>query len=262
MSTKNETNGTVTTTRHKTVAEASEALVPGTGVVVQAEAEVRAKTQQRLQQLEATIKKGWKVYIQLEGEIADAISEIKTKKLYRFDYESWQEYCTHVLKITGRSANRALNAYEVRKIQAAVKKAALESTTYEEKRSPGTGLRDLNKREVRSLEGVPAEEKPEAVEKLMQAPATVPPRTPRMPPPRMVLADTSGPEPGPTEPSAPKEPELQKPTCPLDNAQLHWVVMEIERCYILHKERWNKVPPPAPMTVVSAIQHQIQKWKL
>lgn len=255
MNTTNETNGTVTKTRHKTAAEASEALVPGTGVVVQAEVEVRAKTQQRLQQLEATIKKGWKVYIQLEGEIADAIAEIKTKKLYRFDYENWQEYCTHVLKITGRSANRALNAYEVRKIQAAVKKAALESSTSEEKRSPGTDFRDLNKNEVRSLEGVPAEEKPEAVEKLMQTPAPVPPRTPRMPPPRIV-------ESVPAEPVTPKEPELQKATCPLDNAQINWVVHEIERCYIENKAKWNKIPPPAPMSVVSAIQHQLQKWKL
>ena len=260
MNTTNETNGTVTTTRHKKTAEAAEALVPGTGVGIQTEIDTRAKDEQRLASLESSIKKNWKLYLKLEGDIADALQEIKTRKLYQYGHKTWDKYCQHVLKITGRSANRALNAHDVRKIEASIRQAQVENEAVTtENRTPGTDLRDLNKNEVRSLEGLPAEEKPAAVEKLMQTPATVPPRTPRMPPPRMVLADTSGPEPGPV---ATKEPELQKPTCPLDNAQLNWVVLEIERCYIDNKVKWNKIPPPAPMTVVSAIQHLIQKWKV
>ena len=250
--TKNETNGTVTKTRHRTAAGAGEALAPGSGIGIQTEIDTQAKDEQRLATLESAIKKNWKQYLRLEGEIADALAEIKSKKLWRHGYAGWGEYCQHVLKITARSANRALNAHEVRKIQASIKKAAIESSTYEADRSPGTGLRDLNKHEVRSLEGVPEEKKKEAVQELMQTPA--PARTPRMPPPREVVPAEA---PKPIEP----EPEVQKPVCPLDNDQLHWVVLEIENWYQLNKAAVNSVPPPTPMALVSKIQRHLQNLK-
>lgn len=250
MNTTNETNGTVTKTKRSTrgyVAVSS----------IDEQPETRLKDEQRLASLESAIKKGWKLYLKLEGEIAEALQEIKNRKLYRYGFRTWEKYCEHVLQITGRSANRALNAHDVRKIEASIRQAHVDNEAVATENRTHADLRELNSKETQSLEGLEGEEKKAEVEKLMQTPAPVPPRTPRMPPPRMVLADTSGPEPFP-----PAEPTVQKATCPLDNAQIHWVVLEIERCYDEHKPKWNKVPPPAPMTIVSAIQHQLQKWKL
>lgn len=254
MNTTNETNGTVTKTPTKRAVKGHVEVIAGQ---IGEEPDTRLKDEQRLASLESAIKKGWKLYLKLEGEIAEALQEIKNRKLYRYGFKTWEKYCQHVLKITARSANRALNAHDVRKIEASIRQAQVENEAVATENRTHADFRDVTPREARTLEGLESEEKTEAVKAIMQTPATVPPRTPRMPPPRMVLADTSGPEPAP-----PAEPTVQKATCPLDNAQIHWVVMEIERCYIVHKEKWNKIPPPAPMTIVSAIQHQLQKWKL
>lgn len=241
MNTTNETNGTVTKTKQSKAAEKKEFT-------------------KRKAELEQVIQRHLGRYLEHRDAIGEALHEIKTRKLYKYEFKTWEDYCEQTFERTGRNMNRTINKWEVKQIETQFKNtfAANQILTIENE-TPRPVLRELQPRETDALEGLKDGEKEAKVQELMQTPAPAPPRTPRMPPPRMVLADTSGPEPGPV---APKEPELQKPSCPLDNAQIHWVVMEIERCYILNKEKWNKIPPPAPMTVVSAIQHLIQKWKV
>ena len=241
MNTTNETNGTVTTTKQTKAAE-------------------RKEFAQRRKELEQVIDRHLPKYLEHRDAIGEALHEIKTRKLFKHEFKSWEEYCEAKYERSPRTVNRHINKWEVKQIETQFKSTFADSQTVTiEKTAHAPVLRPLGEREIDSMEGLERPEKEAKVQELMQTPAPVPPRTPRMPPPRMVLADTSGPEPGPV---ATKEPELQKPTCPLDNAQLNWVVHEIERCYIDNKPKWNKIPPPAPMTIVSAIQHQLQKWKL
>lgn len=241
MNTTNETNGTVTKTRITKAAEKKEFT-------------------KRKAELEQVIQRHLGRYLEHRDAIGEALHEIKTRKLYKYDFKTWEDYCEQTFERTGRSANRQINRWEVKQIETQFKNTfAANQTLTIENASSGPVLRELTGREQRSVEGLDRPEKEAKVQELMQTPAPVLPRTPRMPPPRIVEPE---PEQVPAEASAPKEPELQKPTCPLDNAQLHWVIHEIERCYIQHKEKWNKIPPPAPMTIVSAIQHQLQKWKV
>lgn len=241
MNTTNETNGTVTTKRLTKAAEKKEFT-------------------KRKAELELIIDRHLPKYLEHRDAIGEALHEIKTRKLYKYEFKNWEEYCEAKFERSPRTVNRHINKWEVKQIETQFKTTFSDSQTVTlEKTAHAPVLRPLGEREIDSLEKLDRPEKEAKVQELMQTPAPVPPRTPRMPPPRIVEPE---PEQVPAEASATKEPELQKPTCPLDNAQLHWVIHEIERCYIQHKEKWNKIPPPAPMTIVSAIQHQLQKWKV
>lgn len=247
--TKQDTNGTVTKTPSKASPRGYVEVEPSS---IDEQPETRLKDEQRLATLESVIKKGWRLYVKLEGEIADALQEIKNRKLYRYGFKTWEKYCQHVLKITARSANRALNANEVRKIEANIRQAAIDNEQVATENRTRADFRDVTPREARALEGLDGTAKVEAVKELMQTPA--PARIPRMPPPREVVP-AEAPKPIATE------PEVQKPVCPLDNDQLHWVVLEIENWYQLNKAAVNCVPPPTPMALVSKIQRHLQNLK-
>jgi hypothetical protein len=64
---------------------------------------------QRLNGLEHIIKKGLKAFIQ----VADALLEIRDKRLYRKQYKSFEEYCQRKWDFTSRQANRLIGAGEV-----------------------------------------------------------------------------------------------------------------------------------------------------
>ena len=247
--TKNETNGTVTKTPRQASPRGYVEVEPRP---IDEQPETRLKDEQRLATLESVIKKGWRLYVKLEGEIADALQEIKNRKLYRYGFKTWEKYCQHVLKITARSANRALNANEVRKIEANIRQAAIDNEQVAPENRTRADFRELGSNEIAALEGLPTAEKEAKVQELMQTPA--PARTPRMPPPRAIVQAEA------QKPVA-AEPEVQKPVCPLDNDQLHWVVLEIENWYQLHKAAVNSVPPPTPMAIVSKIQRHLQNLK-
>lgn len=265
MNTTNETNGTVTTKpiRNKTISPLIEEHRNREFDTVFEVTILTKEEAKRKKQLEKIIHNGWVNCSKIIGEMAAALLEIKVKKLYKASHKNWATYCAEMLEMSERGVRYALNRYEVSVILKGLK--ASESDVVEvtngnddQNRQAFPILdRELTEKEVKSVEPLEGKEKVEAIQKMATSPTPAPvaPRTPRMPPPRIVESVSA-------EPVAPKEPELQKPTCPLDNAQLNWVVHEIERCYIDNKAKWNKIPPPAPMTVVSAIQHLIQKWKV
>lgn len=216
----------------------------------------------RKKQLEAIIHKGWANCSKIIGEMAEALLEIKNKKLYKATHKNWATYCADVIEMSERGVRYALNRYEVGVIIRGLKGSESDvvdvtNENDDQNRQPFPILdRKLTAEEVKSVEPLEGAEKVAAVTAMAQSPTPlpVPPRTPRMPPPRAVV-----PAEAPTPVAA--EPEVQKPVCPLDNDQLHWVVLEIENWYLLNKAAVNSVPPPTPMALVSKIQRHLQNLK-
>lgn len=214
---------------------------------------------QRLESLEKVIETKWQARCALSDEIAQALLEIKIKKLYRIVNKTWAAYCAVFLRMTERGVRYALNRHEVNLILRGLKRADPDyvDVTNENRKAFPILDRPLTEKEVKSVETLDGDEKVAAVAAMAQSPVPLPvqSRSPRMPPPRVIAVEQN------TEALEPKEPEVQKAECPLDNAQLHWVVMEIENWYQLNRAAVNCVPPPTPMALVSKIQRHLQNLK-
>lgn len=100
----------------------------------------------RLVELEAVVKAGLQTFVQ----VGEALFEIKEKRLYRIEHDTFEGYCSQKWKMSRIQAHRLIGASEV-------------------SRMLPTGNKPENERQARPLTKLPSDQQPEAWAKAVES---------------------------------------------------------------------------------------------
>lgn len=190
------------------------------------------------------------------GQFFEVIQELQAKKLYLSTHKNFNEFCVVTFGMTLRNARYLIQQVRTEVIVERVKKSNPDAERVKEgARNTEFTFRAKHKlltnSEFRAIGALPEKVQEAKITELLDTPK--PPRG-RMPPPLATAAVEAN--------GHAAEPTVKKPTCPIDNEQLAWVIAEIETYYVTNKAALNCIPPITPMMLVSKIQHHLNRWKV